>query len=180
MSNVIAIDDVASLEAEVDRIVSLPYRRELVPNEDGTWFARIVELPGCMTEGDTQSEALVNLDDAMRSWVAVQLEDGDPIPPPSAAVKYSGKFMVRVAPTLHRDVAERAERESVSLNSFVMNALARSVGRMDVVVTDASGKRYVAELKSGRSPQSATDLAEQIASDGVTGTILGRPLPTNQ
>jgi antitoxin HicB len=69
-----------------------PYARELIPNEDGTWFARIVEFPGCMTEGDTQAEALMMLDDAMKSWVEIQIADGNPIPEPVEC--YSGKFLV--------------------------------------------------------------------------------------
>jgi predicted RNase H-like HicB family nuclease len=35
-----------------------------------------------MTEGDTTAEALANLDDAMRGWVTVMVEDGEAIPPP--------------------------------------------------------------------------------------------------
>ena len=51
-------------------------------NEDGTWFARIVEFPGCMTEGDTQAEALEMLDDAMKGWIQVQIAEKNPIPEP--------------------------------------------------------------------------------------------------
>lgn len=112
---------------EVEKIVSRPYLRELVKNEDGTWFARIVEFAGCMTEGDTQTEALANLEDAMMAWVEVKIEDGDSIPEPITVDGYSGKFMVRVAKSLHRDIALRADREGVSLNAFVSTQLARAV-----------------------------------------------------
>jgi len=70
----------------MDEIIALPYKRELTQNPDGTWFAGIVEFPGCMTEGDTRSEALANLEDAMAGWLSVHLEDGDPIPPPTDAL----------------------------------------------------------------------------------------------
>jgi antitoxin HicB len=115
------------IREEVDRVIGLSYVRELVKNEDGTWFARIVEFPGCMTEGDTSEEALANLEDAMIGWVEVRLEDGDPIPAPMTVDDYSGKFVVRVAKSLHRDIARRADREGVSLNSFVSTQLARAV-----------------------------------------------------
>lgn len=36
---------------------------------------------------------------------------------------YSGKFVVRVSPELHRDVTIRAGREGLSLNAFVQQAL---------------------------------------------------------
>jgi len=115
------------IQEEVARIIARPYVRELIKNEDGTWFARIVEFAGCMTEGDTQTEALANLEDAMMAWVEVKVEDGDPIPEPITVDDYSGKFMVRVAKSLHRDIALRADREGVSLNAFVSTQLARAV-----------------------------------------------------
>jgi antitoxin HicB len=119
---------IENLQEEVRRIVSLPYVRELIPNGDDTWFARIVEFPGCMTEGATQQEALVNLADAMSAWVEVCLEDHITVPQPSQT-EFSGKFMVRIPKSLHGDIARRADREGVSLNQYVSTQLARTVGR---------------------------------------------------
>jgi len=116
-----------NIKEEVSKIVARPYVRELVKNEDGTWFARIVEFAGCMTEGDTQEEALTNLEDAMVAWVEVKLEDGEPIPAPATVDDYSGKFIVRVAKSLHRDIARRADLEGVSLNAYVSTQLARAI-----------------------------------------------------
>jgi antitoxin HicB len=112
------------IPAEVERLKALPYTRELLPNEDGTWFARIVEFAGCMTEGDTQEEALRMLDDAMTDWLTAKLEDGDPVPAPMAPENFPGKFLVRMTRSLHRDLARRAEREGVSLNQYVVSKLA--------------------------------------------------------
>jgi antitoxin HicB len=47
-------------------------------------------------------------------------------------MKYSGKFTVRLPRSLHQALVDRAEREGVSLNLFVTNALSRNV---------ASGKK---------------------------------------
>lgn len=122
------------VEDAITKVMTEPYRREIVPNADGTWFARVPEFPGCITEGDSADEALANLNDAMRAWVRVQIEDGDAIPQPSANVPYSGKFMVRLSTRLHREAAECASREGTSLNAFVAAALARAVGdRIDAV-----------------------------------------------
>ena len=52
---------------------------------------------------------------------------------PSAArsdgdyMKFSGKFTVRLPKSLHQALVNRAEREGVSLNLFVTNALSRTV-----------------------------------------------------
>ena len=107
----------------------LPYTRELRRNEGGTWFACVRELPGCMTEGDTENDALMMLEDAMRSWIEVALERGMRIPEPKPEPAYSGRFVVRVPKNLHRAVAERARTEGTSLNQFVVAALAEAAAK---------------------------------------------------
>jgi predicted HicB family RNase H-like nuclease len=42
-------------------------------------------------------------------------------------MSYSGKFTVRLPRSLHQALVDRAEREGVSLNLFVTNALSRTV-----------------------------------------------------
>jgi antitoxin HicB len=117
------------LKLKIENILKKPYTRELVRNEDGSWFARIIEFPGCMTEGKTEIEALENLADAMAGWVEVHLEDGDPIPDPLNEGAYSGKFLVRIPKSLHRELAIRADIEGVSLNQYVSTGLAFMAGR---------------------------------------------------
>lgn len=113
---------------EREDVAARPYARELVQNADGTWFARVVEFPGCMTEGETTAEALANLEDAMLGWIGIQLDDGYPIPPPQTVDAFSGKFMLRVAKSLHRDLSRAADIEGVSLNQYVSTQLARVAG----------------------------------------------------
>jgi antitoxin HicB len=121
--------EATNIEGEIDRIMAAGYNTEVRRNSDGTYFARIVEFPGCMTEGDTREEALAELDDAMRGWLEVKLEDGDPIPLPITDARFSGKFLVRVPKSVHRELSQRAEHEGVSLNQYVVSALSRCVGR---------------------------------------------------
>jgi antitoxin HicB len=68
------------------------------------------------------------LDDATRLWLEASIEDSLPIPEPVRSEDYSGKFLVRVPRTLHRDLARRAELEGVSLNQLVLSVLSRSIG----------------------------------------------------
>lgn len=112
--------------------LSLPYTVELVRDDKSTWFARVVELPGCMTEGDSPAEAASMIYDAMAGWIEIALEDNQPIPEPRPAEEYSGKFVVRVPKSLHRDLVEAAAREDVSLNQYIGTELARAVGRTPV------------------------------------------------
>jgi antitoxin HicB len=115
----------------IDEYLALPYTIEVSWDQSDDhpgWFARVVELPGCMTQADTFEELEAMIKDAMRAWIEAALEDGQAIPEPRPVESYSGKFVVRVPKSLHRELVETAERDGVSLNTFVNVALARAVG----------------------------------------------------
>ena len=44
------------------------------------WFARVRELPGCMTAADTFEEVGPMIEDAMRLWIEAALAAGITIP----------------------------------------------------------------------------------------------------
>jgi antitoxin HicB len=116
----------------VEDYLALPYHIEVVYDASGEapgWFARVVELPGCMTQAESREAVLAMIQAAMRAWIEVSVEEGQPIPEPLIDESYSGKFVVRVPRSLHRQLAEAAERDGVSLNAFVNVALARAVGQ---------------------------------------------------
>ena len=65
--------------------LSLPYSILLTPlseEDGGGWFVEIPELPGCMSDGESQQEALENIEDAKKLWLESSLVHGDPIPEP--------------------------------------------------------------------------------------------------
>ena len=47
--------------------LALPYTIELVREEDAAWFARVVELPGCISEGDSAEDAASMIQASCRS-----------------------------------------------------------------------------------------------------------------
>ena len=49
-------------------------------NEDAAFIAEVPELPGCMAHGDSQVDALKNVNDAMELWIDTAREFGDAIP----------------------------------------------------------------------------------------------------
>jgi len=112
------------MEKTLEYYLNLPYTIELQETPGEGWFVRVKELPGCMSQGDTAQEALEMIQDAMRVWIEVALEDGDRIPEPRPEEAYSGKFVVRVPKSLHRQLVEQAEAEGVSLNQYINVALA--------------------------------------------------------
>jgi antitoxin HicB len=67
----------------VEGYLRLRYTIQLRRYEDGTFFAGVAELPGCMTEADTAEEALAMIRDAMTGWIEVALSEGIAIPQPA-------------------------------------------------------------------------------------------------
>ena len=119
-----------SMEKTIDYYMSLPYTIELQSDPEEGWFVRVKELRGCTSQGDTPEDAIAMIQDAMLAWLDVALEEGLPIPEPRPDAEYSGKFVVRVPRSLHRQLVEEAEREGVSLNQYINVALAQAVGRL--------------------------------------------------
>ena len=65
-----------------------PLRIAPLSAEDGGGFIAVaLDLPGCMSDGETPEEALRNGYDAIESWLAAAQAHGIAIPPPSAALK---------------------------------------------------------------------------------------------
>jgi antitoxin HicB len=94
---------------------------------EGGYVAEIEDLPGCLTEGETLDEVFERIEDARRAWIEVTYEDGADIPLPRTDREYSGKFVVRIAKSLHRRLAEQADREGISLNQHVEGILSASI-----------------------------------------------------
>ena len=125
-------------DKRVEQYLKLPYHIEIIRDDDKEnpgYAARVVELPGCITQGDTFEELGEMIEDAMRSWIEVALREGISIPKPAPDETYSGKFVTRVPRSLHRQIVQAAEREGVSLNQFVNVALASAMGQRAASVT---------------------------------------------
>jgi antitoxin HicB len=48
--------------------------------DGGGWLALVPDLPGCSSDGDTREEALHNVRDAIRQWIATAEKHGHPVP----------------------------------------------------------------------------------------------------
>jgi predicted RNase H-like HicB family nuclease len=111
-----------------------PYSRVLIPENDGSYFAEILEFPGCIAMGTTADEAVKNLDEAANEWIKAARAQGQEIPEPFANQGFSGKLALRLPRSLHRQATRFAERDGTSLNQFLISAIAARVGAEDAVV----------------------------------------------
>ena len=110
---------------KASEILKRPYQRVLIPDEEsGTFTAQIAEFPGCITEGDTPSKAYESLEAAAESWLEAALESGIPIPEPESESEYSGRVVLRMPRSTHKRAAQAAARDEVSLNTFLVSAVA--------------------------------------------------------
>jgi len=69
-------------EGEVQRRLRLPYHRLISGEPVEGYLGEVLELPGCLTAGETPEEALANLEEAMAAWFEAALTTGMPIPEP--------------------------------------------------------------------------------------------------
>jgi predicted RNase H-like HicB family nuclease len=52
----------------------------LYPGESGYWVAECPSLPGCVSQGTTKEEAIVNVREAIEGYVLALREDGLKVP----------------------------------------------------------------------------------------------------
>jgi predicted RNase H-like HicB family nuclease len=105
-------------------------------DEDEGYIAIAPDLPGSSAFGESEAEALQELDDAIAGWIAAAKAVGNTVPPPSTPSKlHSGKLLVRMPRTLHRDLAEDAAREGVSLNQYVVFVLSKRASARSALTT---------------------------------------------
>lgn len=119
------------MAADPDEILKQPYARVLVPNEDDTFSAEMLEFPGCFAQGGSPNEAIQNLESSAVSWIEAALEQGQDIPAPSANYGYTGKIALRLPRSIHKKAIQLAERDGTSLNQFLLSAIAARVGAED-------------------------------------------------
>lgn len=106
--------------------MELPYNYIVQPIKDESgeyYYAKVLELDGCQSTGETFEEAYNNLKEAMEGWIETKLEAGFEIPMPVGYEDFSGKFIVRIPKSLHYKLAVEAKQEGVSLNQYALYKL---------------------------------------------------------
>lgn len=72
----------------IEEYMKLPYKMEIVPDKDeGGFVVSFLELPGCLTSGETIEQAYQNAEDAKLAWFTAALEGGVEINDPEELEK---------------------------------------------------------------------------------------------
>jgi predicted HicB family RNase H-like nuclease len=101
--------------------------------------------PSC--HGATEAEVLKKLGPIVDDWVEMYLAEGRPLPEATAGREYSGKFVVRLKPELHKKAALHAMVSGQSLNQYVVETLEN-----EYLVREASSEYGLRKPRAKRRP----------------------------
>lgn len=92
--------------------------------EDSDYVGLCAEFPGLSWLAKTPEAAFKGVRLVVRRVLADMSRSHEPLPEPIATKRFSGKFMVRVLPDVHRQLAIQAAEAGVSLNRLASVKLA--------------------------------------------------------
>lgn len=93
--------------------------------EDGEYVGLCVEFHSLSWLASDPETALQGIRQVVADVVADLQANHEPVPEPLASKKFSGHFMVRVTPELHRQLALESAEAGVSLNRLASDKLRR-------------------------------------------------------
>ena len=93
--------------------------------EDNEYVGLCAELPGLSWLSKSPESALTGIRKLVAEIIKDMEKNGEKIPQPFANKNYSGNFMVRVPPEVHRSLAIQAAESGISINRLVSSRLSR-------------------------------------------------------
>ena len=99
--------------------------RPLTKDEGGGYLVEYLDIPGCMSDGETIAEAIVNGREALRDCIDVFRKSDRRLPKPSVE---AAQWRQRLPRTLYSKLTKQAEIEGVSINSLVTAIIAEAIG----------------------------------------------------
>jgi predicted HicB family RNase H-like nuclease len=93
--------------------------------EDGEYVGLCAEFQSLSWLASDPEIAIRGIRQVVADIVKDLQENGEPIPEPIAVKKFSGRFIVRVPPELHRQLTLEAAEAGVSLNRLASDKLRR-------------------------------------------------------
>lgn len=91
--------------------------------EDQEHVGLCAEFPSLSWLENTPEKALTGIRKIVKETIQDMQTNNEPVPEPIATKSFSGKFMVRVPPEMHRELAIKAAEQGVSLNRLVASRL---------------------------------------------------------
>ena len=95
-------------------------------DEDQCFIGRCPELTLGGVHGSDEAKVYAELCEVVEEWIELLHKDGVPLPEPLAAKSFSGKFVLRIEPAIHRRLAAKALAAGESLNSYCVKTLVKA------------------------------------------------------
>ncbi len=99
--------------------------RVIWSEEDNEYVGLCVEFPSLSWLAGNPEAALKGIRKVVADVVKDMRDNGESVPEPIACRRYSGKFMVRIPPEVHRTLAIKAAESGISLNRFASSKLSQ-------------------------------------------------------
>jgi len=99
--------------------------RVIWSEDDQEYVGLCTEFPSLSWLGKTPESALKGIREVVEGVIKDMRRAGEEIPQPISSRRFSGKFMVRVPPEVHRNLAIQAAEAGVSLNRIAGSKLSR-------------------------------------------------------
>ncbi|OGR90694.1 MAG: hypothetical protein A2V88_10615 [Elusimicrobia bacterium RBG_16_66_12] len=109
-------------------------RKVFFSPEDKCWVALAPEIMGCAAHGDTDAEALKELDAAIQLHLDVRHSAGLSIPKPASGQENDGRVLLRLPKTLQKSLREAALVEGISVNQYALYLISMAHGQRHPVL----------------------------------------------
>jgi predicted HicB family RNase H-like nuclease len=94
-------------------------------DEDQCFIGRCPALFGGGVHGSDEAKVYAELCQAAEEWIELLHKDKAPLPEHLGGKEFSGKFVLRLEPALHRRLAAKAVAAGESLNSYCVKTLVK-------------------------------------------------------
>src|SRR5947209_9738587 len=95
-------------------------------DEDQCFIGRCPELMLGGVHGGDEAKVYAELCGAVEEMIELIHADGHEMPAPLGKMEFSGKFVLRVEPAIHRRLAAKALAAGESLNSYCLKTLVKA------------------------------------------------------
>jgi predicted HicB family RNase H-like nuclease len=95
-------------------------------DEDECFIGRCPEVMRGGVHGSDEARVYAELCQAVEEWIEMLEKEGSPLPESLPGKSFSGKFVLRLEPALHRRLAAKALAAGLSLNQYCSKALVKA------------------------------------------------------
>lgn len=140
--------------------------------EDQQYVVTCPSFPGLSALGTTREQALQEAETVLHLFVESYKDRNLELPEPRRVEEFSGQFRVRLPKSLHRQAAQLADSDGISLNQLVISAVEARVG------AEQMGAKMLGAMKqvlSEYASQFNVALASALSSDESITTTTSEP-----